>query len=773
MSGSISFLGISSGQDFNTMIDALVNSRRAAYITPLENWQNDWENKLDTIDTIDTSLASFYSTVRGMDSIDEFMVKEAGSSNEDILTASANSDAISGSYNIEVGSDIKHRLGSQGVDSASYTMDQTETWTINVGSNNFTVNLSSGQTLEQVRAAIEAADTIAGDYLTAEIIDDGSDDNPDRLVLTANTGGDSNLISISNNTSNLYLSTRDPSALIDAVEHESGWSGSGAVSSGGSYLGTTNKIFSFSIEGDNSDTYTLGTDSFDVRWSDGEGNTGTIAVTDSSYSSNLIVSQGVSITFGNASDTLTGGETFTIDVFSPDLQAGQDTGLAKTEKQIHSGFSDSDSTAVTNTDQTFTYTYNGQERSINVSSGTTLTGLMNLINNDTQNSGITASILNDGTGLANAFHLVLSGQNTGAAYQITSLTHTLDNYDSSFDQVQKAQNAMIKADNFPSGSEYIQQTTNQITGVITGLTFNLTGNGSATVTVGTDKDSIIEKVEAFQEGLNNIRYEIQQATRYNSSTGETGTLLGNYAVQIIKSRLDNLVINKAPGFEDPNDPYINFQQIGFYTDVDEGSETQGQLLLNTNDLSNALDDNPDAVAKLFAAHLDGITSDIQISFNSSLDTATAGIYEVEIDLTGSNETGRFKLEDGSWGDWLNLSGTSGNYTLTGMEGPERGIALDINYTSGQASTISTDLWLKNGVITELNNELENLVSSSGPLSTLEKNYDNIIENIEDRISMEEKRLEAFEERLLQRFMRLETYYSRMTQMGNALTSMTQ
>ena len=100
MSGTISFMGVGSGQDFNAIIDGLVQTRRYAHITPLENWKADWETKLEVISDIDSTLSSFYTTVRGMDRTNEFLVRSASSSSEAVLTASADSSAVAGTSTV-------------------------------------------------------------------------------------------------------------------------------------------------------------------------------------------------------------------------------------------------------------------------------------------------------------------------------------------------------------------------------------------------------------------------------------------------------------------------------------------------------------------------------------------------------------------------------------------------------------------------------------------------------------------------------------------------
>ncbi len=414
---------------------------------------------------------------------------------------------------------------------------------------------------------------------------------------------------------------------------------------------------------------------------------------------------------------------------------------------------------------------------ITVPTGTTLEELRDLINNT--DMGVRAWVLDDGGTGSGATHLVLSGENTGDDYAIelnsgagTTLDGANDTEDFTdgagvFTETASAQNAQIRMDGYPPAG-WIERTTNSISDVIEGLNLTLVDTGTVTVTVSTDKDAIMDKVEDFRQAFNNVRSEIQKVTRYDSETGRAGSLLGNYAVQIIKSRLDALVTNSAPGFKDSEDAYINLQQLGFHTDTDEGSDTQGLLLLDTSELSDALDSDPDTVAGLFSAYFAGLTDDNQMSFYSSLDTATPGIYDVEVNT--DTEQGRFRLEGGDWSDWVVLSGGSGDYYLTGTSEPEKGIALHISYASG-TGTHSTELKLKNGVMTELSRELADLVSSSGPLSTIDDNYNDIIDNIEDKIVDEERRLLLYEEMLLARFARLDSAMSRITQMGNAFASM--
>jgi flagellar hook-associated protein 2 len=67
----------------------------------------------------------------------------------------------------------------------------------------------------------------------------------------------------------------------------------------------------------------------------------------------------------------------------------------------------------------FIYSYNHKETTITTTATTTLQDLANLINNDPENPGVTASILKYDDGNGGVYHLVLGGNNSGADYDIS------------------------------------------------------------------------------------------------------------------------------------------------------------------------------------------------------------------------------------------------------------------------------------------------------------------------------------------------------------------
>ena len=338
---------------------------------------------------------------------------------------------------------------------------------------------------------------------------------------------------------------------------------------------------------------------------------------------------------------------------------------------------------------------------------------------------------------------------------------------------------MIKVDGYPTGDVYVQRSGNHVTDAIAGLTLDLTDAGAATVSVGMDTSAMVDKVKQFVTDYNNVKTAIKNETYYDASTKQSGSLLGNYAVELVQQKLDGLLTNNAPGFQDPEDPYVNLQQLGFSTDATEGSATEGQLVLDEATLTSALSSNPNAVADVFASYLKGAGGNNSVAFSSAIFTTVPNIYEVQVDTNPSSpnyQQGRFRVKgETSWHDWVKMAGSSGNYSLTGTSGPERGLAVQISYADGHSpagDTPDATVRVKNGIITELSSTMLDILGTDGPLTTVKNNYNDIISNTDQRIAERETRIQTYKTSLQQQFARLDAYISQMNQDGSLLTAFT-
>jgi len=176
LSGSIRFTGLGSGTDFDSMIDQLVEIEKT-HTTRLESWRSDWESKSESFDELSSALLSLETTLNTMDTPDEFLTKQAVSSNSTALTATAGSDAEESSHEVDVVSlaTTDMHMGSVIFSSASDTISggSSGTFVFTIGNHQVSVDVNSTTTLTQFASLINS-DADNRDYVRASVINDGS-----------------------------------------------------------------------------------------------------------------------------------------------------------------------------------------------------------------------------------------------------------------------------------------------------------------------------------------------------------------------------------------------------------------------------------------------------------------------------------------------------------------------------------------------------------------------------------------------------------------------
>lgn len=437
--------------------------------------------------------------------------------------------------------------------------------------------------------------------------------------------------------------------------------------------------------------------------------------------------------------------------------------------------------------QVLQYLYKGTTYNINVPAGTTLEGLTNLINNQPGNPGVRAMIINDGTNN----YLQFRGLDLGADATLTiGAGTTLTGFTAAgWSTTQTNQNSQIRVDGWPAAS-WISTASNTVTGAIAGVTLNLKDadpGTTVTLTTDVDQEAVIENVRTFVEQMNVVRTKILELTKVDSTqisqvsttddstdTGGGSILTGNYGVNMISQNLKDIVASKGVGFISYNtlglteDTYTSLAQIGITTDVDASSPTFGLLVLDEDKLTEALDSDSDAVAKILSADFVGESKSSKFTYLSHVDgTTQAGEYNVKVTVKA----------DGSGIASATINGheatISNNWEITGKYGtPESGLAIQLE--DHTASSVFTGVvTLKQGKCGELIDELKRLTDSSdGPLAILEANYKDITTSIDDKIAYEETRLERFEANLKDKYSRLDTlltYYQNIqTQLSSSI-----
>lgn len=279
------------------------------------------------------------------------------------------------------------------------------------------------------------------------------------------------------------------------------------------------------------------------------------------------------------------------------------------------------------------------------SSNNTLAGIKNEINKVSTSTGVSASILT----LDSGSRLVLSSNKPGLNSAITVLvTGDSDGNDTdnsglsqlasmNLTELQSAQNSIVRIDN---ATQTVTTSSNQLVNVIEGVTIDLLkadpGNEHY-LEVSLDKTAAVSQVENFIEKFNNLITEMNTLTKRGEGDDDNGVLLGDATLRNIESNLRNAlhtVVSNVGG-------YNSLSEMGIST-----NSTTGLLSLDSDKLSNKIDENFDAVGNLFggtngvAGVLDNLV-DGYIKADGTITTQTDGL-KIQLDNITDE---RQKLED--------------------------------------------------------------------------------------------------------------------------------
>jgi flagellar hook-associated protein 2 len=185
---SISVGGLVSGLDTNSMIEQLLEVERQP-IVKLQQKEAAYQVELSAYGSLKGVLGSLRSAVEDLDSVSNLTGFSAVSADTELFSASADENAITGSYDITVQQLAKvHKLASGAFSQSEYVGEGT--LYLKVGSGSITdIDISVTDTIEDVAQAIN--DSEAG--IRAGVIFDGTDY---FLTLAADETGAENVINL-------------------------------------------------------------------------------------------------------------------------------------------------------------------------------------------------------------------------------------------------------------------------------------------------------------------------------------------------------------------------------------------------------------------------------------------------------------------------------------------------------------------------------------------------------------------------------------------------
>jgi flagellar hook-associated protein 2 len=190
--GTIASTGVGSGLDVAGLVQKLVSAEGAPKSARLDQQEAKVQGKLSALGTLRAALAKFQDTVTALKSLDKFQGRQTTLSTPDFLTATTDSSAVPGSYDVEVQQLASAQKLQSGTFASSSTVVGTGTLEITVGGQIYEIGIDdTNKTLAQIASAINSS--AAGSKVMATVITGASEA---RLTITARNSGLANAMTI-------------------------------------------------------------------------------------------------------------------------------------------------------------------------------------------------------------------------------------------------------------------------------------------------------------------------------------------------------------------------------------------------------------------------------------------------------------------------------------------------------------------------------------------------------------------------------------------------
>jgi len=220
---AISSPGLGSGLDVTNIVSQLMAVERQP-LSRLNQQEAQVQAEISAYGSLKGGLTSLQSALAKLKDAATFQATTASSSNTDIFTVSSDTNAVSSTYNVSVNRLAQaHKLGSsEFASTATFGGAAGDSLTLTVGSNSFTLDLSTAKTLSEIQAAINVDANQTG--VTAGLITGNSGNQ--TLVFTSGSSGYDNRVQLSfggainATTFNFSMLNRDANNVLLTSESE-------------------------------------------------------------------------------------------------------------------------------------------------------------------------------------------------------------------------------------------------------------------------------------------------------------------------------------------------------------------------------------------------------------------------------------------------------------------------------------------------------------------------------------------------------------------------
>ncbi len=202
---------------------------------------------------------------------------------------------------------------------------------------------------------------------------------------------------------------------------------------------------------------------------------------------------------------------------------------------------------------------------------------------------LSASVVNDGTRL-DPYRLAVLSKTTGTQGRLF-----LDEGDTglAFSTLVDARDAVVFfGAGGTAGSMPIVTSSNTVSGVVQGLTLELTGTSSQPVTVSVvrDAEKMVSDIEVFVKTYNDAVDRINKLTEFNTETLQGGVLFADSTIRLAKARMYEMLTKVVPGADAG---YTRLSSVGLTLGAG------AKLVFDSAKFKKAVETNAASVEKLF------------------------------------------------------------------------------------------------------------------------------------------------------------------------------
>jgi len=265
------------------------------------------------------------------------------------------------------------------------------------------------------------------------------------------------------------------------------------------------------------------------------------------------------------------------------------------------------------------------------SSNNTLSGIMTAIND--ADIGVSAAIVNDGTGFRLLLSSDVSGEENSLELSVTdddgNNTDALGLSRFAFNAAatNMEQSAAAQDANFTINGLAVSSASNTTTSAIPGVSLNLkqVTTGTVSLAVKADTAKVLNNVSSFIAGYNSYIETANSLSAYDQENDIPSALLGDFTLRSIDTQVNGILKNAVAGL---TGPISNLSEMGITT------TSSGTLEVNADKFNAALANNMQNITQMFAAV--GVPTDADIQFSSATGATVVGAFEVTVTTLASS-----------------------------------------------------------------------------------------------------------------------------------------